>query len=152
MELSASCWLRFILVTKTVFDRCLYDSQLLQQKLLLKDKHKPFAQTSNFNIINPLRNDITTTLSHNPLISSVIFSIPFSHPSLFLCLWHGMVKSVFQASNWTLAPFSSTSVWTCVSQGPVFNFSGALMMMNDGSRHSGVFNIPIWFSPLQDFP
>lgn len=21
------------------------------------------------------------------------------------------------------------------------------MMMNDGSRHSGVFNIPIWFSP-----
>jgi len=85
-------------------------------------------------------------LPNNPSIPPVIFSIPFSHSFSFRYLWHGMEKSVFQASNWMLASFSSVSVWACISLGPVFNFSGALMMMNDGSQHSGV--IPIWFSPL----
>lgn len=89
-----------------------------------------------------------TLLPNDHLIYAVILSTHFSHPPLFLCRWHRMEKSVFQASNWTLASFSSMSVWTCVSQGPVFNFSGVLMKMNDGSRHSGVFRIPIWFSPL----
>lgn len=86
-------------------------------------------------------------LSLNPLISSVILSIPFI--SFF---GMGTEKSVFQTSNWMLASFSSVSVWTCVSQEPVFNFSRALMVMNDGSRHSGVFNIPHLVLASPGFP
>lgn len=44
-------------------------------------------------------------LSNNHQAYAVKFSIVFSHPFLFLQYWHGMEKSVFQASNWNLASF-----------------------------------------------
>lgn len=38
-------------------------------------------------------------LSYNHQAYAVKFSIVFSHPFLFLQYWHGMEKSVFQAST-----------------------------------------------------